>query len=125
MRASDLPPTCEVTLYFSNGKAIEEMCTVQIEPYLYPIAISLRPRVWVVSVASETTVYKVCLHEQDKSQVKPPYGVVTLEQSCLAYVGESLFLPASTEMSLEVENEMMFPLGTTTFTAKYQPITKI
>ncbi len=54
--------------------------------------------------------------------MEPPYSLVSLPQTCYAHIGDSLFLPASTELSLTVNKTLISMYPHLAFHAQYHPM---
>ncbi len=59
---------------------------------------------------------------RDHCVLEPPYALVSLPQTCYAHIGDSLFLPASTELSLTVNKTLISTYPHLAFHAQYHPM---
>ncbi len=59
---------------------------------------------------------------RDWRVLEPPYSLVSLPQTCYAHIGDSLFLPSSTELSLTVNKTLISTYPHLAFHAQYHPM---
>ncbi len=59
---------------------------------------------------------------RDRRVLEPPYSLVSLPQTCYAHIGDSLFLPSSTELSLTVNKTLISTYPHLVFHAQYHPM---
>lgn len=115
-------PTCLTSIYLKKNELIKELCQVRFETKATPSAILLKPRVWVVSVPETTTGHQVCLTGQRPLVVNPPYTILTLPPSCLAYLGDTLYLPPSATFSSQVDSALLERYPFLNPYLEYQPV---
>lgn len=99
MRATKHSSECIVSLITHNHDDVERNCRVKIRQKAENTALELYPHVWIISLMEPTPIVTGCLDNQDHQIAKPPYTIYTLHPSCMAHIGNNLYLPPSTQLS--------------------------
>ncbi len=114
---------CVLALFLKQNALITKFCTIIRHHSTGVYAAQLQPRIWVVSLAKSMLLRMECVTTgRDRRVLEPPYALVSLPQTCYAHIGDSLFLPASTELSLTVNKTLMSSYPHLAFHAQYHPI---
>ncbi len=107
----------------STSMSITKFCTIIRHRSTGVYAAQLQPRIWVVSLAKSMLLRTECVTTgHDQRVLEPPYSLVSLPQTCYAHIGDSLFLPASTELSLMVNRMLILTYPHLAFHAQYHPM---
>ncbi len=123
MYTVDTSRHCVLALFLKQNALITRFCTIIHHRSTGVYAAQLQPRIWVVSLAKSMLLRTECVTTgQDRRVLEPPYALVSLPQTCYAHIGDSLFLPASTELSLTVNKTLISTYPHLAFHAQYHPM---
>ncbi len=123
MYTVDTSRHCILALFLKQNALITKFCTIICHCSTGVYAAQLQPRIWVVSLAKSMLLRMECVTTgQDQRVLEPPYALVSLPQTCYAHIGDSLFLPASTELSLTVNKTLISTYPHLAFHAQYHPM---
>ncbi len=106
LRAVNPIDECVVALFLRDDERIKKTCKILTDPRKRAQAVHLHPQVWALSLYETTTVISVCLSKQSKHAYGPPFALLTLEPSCLAYVGDTLYIPPSAQLTMVAANKI-------------------
>ncbi len=114
---------CVLALFLRQNALITKFCTVLRHSSDGIYAAQLQLRIWVVSLAKSKLLCTECVTTgRDHCILEPLYALVSLPQTCYAHIGDSLFLPASTELSLTVNKTLISTYPHLAFHAQYHPM---
>ena len=123
MYTVDTSRHCVLALFLKQNALITKFCTIIRHRSTGVYAAQLQPRIWVVSLARSMLLRMECVTTgRGRRVLEPPYSLVSLPQTCYAHIGDSLFLPASTELSLTVNKTLISTYPHLAFHAQYHPI---
>ena len=123
MYTVDTSRHCVLALFLKQNALITKFCTIIRHRSTGVYAAQLQPRIWVVSLARSMLLRTECVTTGwDRRVLEPPYSLVSLPQTCYAHIGDSLFLPASTELSLTVNKTLISMYPHLAFHAQYHPM---
>ncbi len=123
MYTVDTSRHCVLALFLKQNALITKFCTIIHHQSTGMYAAQLQPRIWVVSLARSMLLRVECVTTgRDWHVLEPPYSLVSLPQTCYAHIGDSLFLPASTELSLTVNKTLVSTYPHLAFHAQYHPM---
>ena len=123
MYTVDTSHHCVLALFLKQNALITKFCTIVRHHSTGVYAAQLQPRIWVVSLARSMLLRTECVTTGwDRRVLEPPYSLVSLPQTCYAHIGDSLFLPASTELSLTVNKTLISMYPHLAFHAQYHPM---
>ncbi len=120
MYTVDTSRHCVLALFLKQNTLITKFCTIIRHRSNGVYAAQLQPCIWVVSLAKSMLLWTECVTTgRDQCILEPPYSLVSLPQTCYAHIGDSLFLPASTELSLTVNKTLISMYPHLAFHAQY------
>ena len=123
MYTVDTSRHCVLALFLKQNALITKFCTIICHRSTGVYAAQLQPQIWVVSLAKSMLLRVECVTTgRDRRVLEPPYTLVSLPQTCYAHIGDSLFLPASTELSLTVNKTLVSTYPHLAFHAQYHPM---
>lgn len=98
MKTTRRTSDCVAALLMKDEEAMGRTCRMKVRQHAENTAIALRPQIWLISLVEETSIVTSCLKDQSQILAKPPYIVFTLAPSCMAHIGDTLYLPPSTQL---------------------------
>ncbi len=123
MYTVDTSRHCVLALFLKQNALITKFCSIIRHRSTGVYAAQLQPQIWVVSLVKSMLLRVECVTTgQDRRVLEPPYSLVSLPQTCYAHIGDSLFLPASTELSLTVNKTLVSTHPHLAFHAQYHPM---
>ncbi len=123
MYTMDTSCHCVLALFLKQNALIAKFCTIIHHRSTGVYAAQLQPCIWVVSLARSMLLRTECVTtRRDQRVLEPLYSLVSLPQTCYAHIGDSLFLPASTELSLTVNKTLISTYPHLAFHAQYHPM---
>ncbi len=123
MYTVDTSRHCVLALFLKQNALITKFCTIIHHCSTGVYATQLQPRIWVVSLAKSMLLRTECVTTgRDWHVLEPPYALVSLPRTCYAHISDSLFLPASTELSPTVNKTLISTYPHLAFHAQYHPM---
>ncbi len=123
MYTVDTSRHCVLALFLKQSALVTRFCMIIRHCSTGVYAAQLQPRIWVVSLAKSMLLRTECVMTgRDRRVLEPPYSLVSLPQTCYAHIRDSLFLPASTELSLTVNKTLISTYPHLAFHAQYHPM---
>ena len=93
---------CIYALFIDNKTAIEEYCTIKMEPRYQNRAINLDGFWWAVSVFKTEHIHVRCLTESHAITIEPPLEIVNIPNGCEGF-SASVYIPARSELTMDVD----------------------
>ena len=113
---------CIASLFRNEPELIQEHCRVSVRKQTTNLAFNLRDNVWAISSLVDGKLQLRCLRDTSFISTEAPFQIIHIPNTCEVYATDTLFIPPSTQITVESPTNALIGKQFLGFSTSYVPV---